>query len=455
VDVKRFWIYVHTTKVKKGWDWVELPDGRRISVPPGKYMKVFEVDGKPAFGFEDLTEEIGETPDYDYETPMCIVEEELDGAQKVARLRCRFTGRYRVSLYYDGVKVAEFWWGKLVETPQFTHVDVQVLAQQLAQQIQVPPAPPVALPIGVPAFDYIVDIYSDKVVITNPDGTTTQLSTISDLNNWLRNITGKKVRINTHVEIYDDICLSPNEYWIFGEWIHGDVYLLSGKHTIISFTRLGDTSYRGYVTNYDPQTRSSTDVSGLKLYSVYADVSIHGRSDMILRDILIHVEMTYQSFIEYIEGDIYMRGGLINIERSTLHNVYIDADFLSLDNVTSSDYMGTWVMITRYRVFIRGTVNARETLDAWIYLRHSVVWRVEAQSSAGIDLPTIDYYDVHYRVLFIGVRKGTNPYYYDPLPPGVTYRFDAENRRIIIENTTNTGYDIVLTYEITTTLPLY
>jgi hypothetical protein len=36
----------------------------------------------------------------------------------------------------------------------------------------------------IPVFDYIVDIYSDKIVITNPDGSTTQLSTIADLNNW-------------------------------------------------------------------------------------------------------------------------------------------------------------------------------------------------------------------------------------------------------------------------------
>jgi hypothetical protein len=447
VDVKRFWIYVHTTRVKKGWDWVELPDGRRVSVQPGKYMRVFEVDGKPAFGFEDLTEEIGETPDYDYETPMCIVEEELDGVQKAARLRCRFTGRYRVSLYYDGVKVAEFWWGKLAEAPQFTYIDVQALAQQ----VQVPVAPPV----GVPAFDYVVDIYSDRIVITSPDGATMQLSTIADLNNWLRNITGKRIRINAHVEVYDSIHLSPNEYWIFGEWIHGSIHLCGRNITIVSFTRLGESGYRTYVTNYNPQLNDYVDVSGLKLYSVYADVDIHGKSDMILRDVLIYVEMTHTSFIEYIEGDIYMRGAFVDVMRSTLHNVHIDADCIDLEDVTSKDYLGTWVMISRRWAPIRGTVDARYTVDAMLHLRNTVFKRVEARSSLVISLPTINWYFVHYRVVFIGVRKGSNPYYYDPLPSGVTYQFDEVNKSIVINNATDTGYDIVLTYEITTNIPLY
>jgi hypothetical protein len=443
VNVKRFWIYVHTTRVKKGWDWVELPDGRRVSVPPGKYMRVFEVDGKPAFGFEDLTEEIGETPDYDYETPMCIVEEELDGVQKAARLRCRFTGRYRVSLYYDGVKVAEFWWGKLAEAPQLTYVDVQALAQQ----IRVAPA--------LPAFDYIVDIYSDKVVVTSPNGTIIQLASVAELNNWLKNVTGKRVRINVNVEVYSDIYLSPNEYWIFGEWIHGNIYLLSGRHTIISFTRLGDKSYRGFITNYNPQVRDYVDVSGLKLYSVYADLDIHGKADMVLRDVLIYVEQTYESYIEYVVGDVHMRGGYINITRSTLHNAYIDADYILLEDVTSSDYMGAWVMIARYAITIRGAVNAKNTLDAMLYLRNSVFKTVGANSSVTIDLPTIDFWFVHYRLVFIGVRKGSNPYYYDPLPPGVTYQFDAVNKKIVINNATSNSYDIVLMYEITTVLPTY
>jgi hypothetical protein len=72
VDYKRFSIFVATTKVHKGWDYVILPDGRKISVPPGKYLKAFQE--KPlVFGLEDLTEEIGEKPDWDFDEPRCEV----------------------------------------------------------------------------------------------------------------------------------------------------------------------------------------------------------------------------------------------------------------------------------------------------------------------------------------------------------------------------------------------
>jgi hypothetical protein len=309
----------------------------------------------------------------------------------------------------------------------------------------IPPTP------TIPAFDYIVDIYSDKVVVTNPDGTTTQLSTIADLNNWLRNITGKRIRVNANVDVYDDLVFTPNEYWIFGEWIHGNVYLLSGKHTIISFTRLGDQSYRAFVSNYDPQTNTYTDVSGLKLYSIYAELDIHGTSDMVLRDILIYVEQTYVSYIKYIVGDVYMRGGYINFTGVTLRNAHIDASVLELSNVASSGGTGTWFIKT-LNAFISGAVDASNTGFAALYLRVSALISVGANSSAMINLPAINHPTLLYRVVSVGVRKGTLPgcVYVDPLPSGVTWYFDDVNRRIVINNATTGSYDIDVVCEITT-----
>jgi len=315
--------------------------------------------------------------------------------------------------------------------------------------------PPPYIPVQIPFFDYVVDIYSDRVVVTKADGTTIQLSTIADLNNWLGNITDKKIRINVNVEIYDNLMLTPNEYWFFGEWIHGSIHLFSGKYTIISFTRLGDAGYRGYVTTYNPQIRDYVDISGSKIYSVYADLDIHGKADMILRDIVICVEMAYESFIEYVDGDIYVRGGFVNIMRSTLLNAYIEADFISLEDVTSREYTGAWIMISRIWADIRGTVDASNTLVAILYFRNTVLKNIEALSSVTIDLPTINYYSIHYRIVFIGIRKGSNPYYHDPLPSNITCYFDEANRKIVINNTTENAYNIVLTYEITTVLPAY
>ena len=104
VDVRKFWLYVYNTKVAKGWDWVKLPDGRVVKVTPGKYVKVFSE--KPlVFGFEDLTEEIGQKPDYDYDEPRVKVVSESGLFVKVVELECYFGGAYDGALYYGNVKV--------------------------------------------------------------------------------------------------------------------------------------------------------------------------------------------------------------------------------------------------------------------------------------------------------------------------------------------------------------
>lgn len=76
--IRDMWIYVHHTNTRKGWNWLILPSGERLSVPSGKYVQVKEV--KPGrvwqVGFEDLTEEIeSDNPvDWDYDEPLLTVE---------------------------------------------------------------------------------------------------------------------------------------------------------------------------------------------------------------------------------------------------------------------------------------------------------------------------------------------------------------------------------------------
>jgi hypothetical protein len=155
--------------VKKGYDWVELPDGRKINVSEGKYMKIFKVDDKDAFGFEDLTEEIGETPDYDFETPMCVILDETGETDISVSLDCKFTGRYRISLYYDGIKISEFWWGKLRDFPSFTYTKPSAVAfrQNIAYtsppvgDLDTYPSRPIGIDLPSPSLVTDIDIVFD------------------------------------------------------------------------------------------------------------------------------------------------------------------------------------------------------------------------------------------------------------------------------------------------------
>jgi hypothetical protein len=439
VDVKKFWIYVHTTKVKKGWDWVELPDGSRVSVPEGKYVKVMTIGNKTAIGFEDLTEEIGDKPDWDFSTPLCIVDEEVDGVQKVAKLRCRFTGRYHVSLFYEGLKVSEFWWGKTFDAPSFSYLDVQSLAQQL----QIAPAP--AVP-AMPAFDYVIDIYANKIVVTDAYGNTVAtLNTINDLNSWLSNVRGKKIRINANVEVYDTLYLTSNEYWIFGEWIHSTIYLIEKNISIYSFTSLGDSMMMNYVRNEPPPSYKYLDVSGLRLFAPYADLNIFAEEGSMQSGVVIVVGNTSQSFLGNIDGDIYIAGSMINIMDSRLRNSVILAQYLSLDNVYGENYEGTWLIISLGNTELKNT-STKNCGYSNAYLKFIRRVSVGANSTATLPLEIPDAWNGMVVVDGIYVPSGDTIYAFNPVPSGITYQIDLSQKAIVITNNTSNSYTIVVIY---------
>jgi hypothetical protein len=123
VNLKLFNIYVRDTRVRKGYDWLVLPDGRRVSVAPGKYMLITP----SGFGFEDMTEEIGEKPDYDYNEPVCVVSESGFVVRTVT-VKCRLDGVTTVDLYYgDKLVVPEIRAGREY-TGGFTYVSLRDVA---------------------------------------------------------------------------------------------------------------------------------------------------------------------------------------------------------------------------------------------------------------------------------------------------------------------------------------
>ena len=123
VDVRRFKIYVATTGVWKGYDYIVMPDGRKVSVSPGKYLTVFSE--KPLiFGFEDMTEEIGESPDWDFDEPKLEVVEETGVFKRRVKLRATYTAVYEVYLYFDNTLLYRF-------TPGFYSVDIEFIYTEI------------------------------------------------------------------------------------------------------------------------------------------------------------------------------------------------------------------------------------------------------------------------------------------------------------------------------------
>jgi len=176
---------------------------------------------------------------------------------------------------------------------------------------------------SIPAFDYIIDIYSDKVVITDAYGNTTQLSTIADLNNWLKNITGKKIRINANVEVTADVTLTSNEYWIFGNTLQY-LWLLS-RVTLYAYAPIG------WLVNCDPSKLSDfdrqyqrfdtcrEDISGSIInidYGFYVDIA---GSETALNNIFIYADNVAYAGFENLNGaSILARGGDIDLYTATV-----------------------------------------------------------------------------------------------------------------------------------------
>ena len=98
--MKRFNTYVVNTGVRKYWDYLILPDGRTVRIPDGKYFKIFSL--RPmVFGIEDLTEEIGQWVDWDYDEPKIEVLEITSAKPPHGRLRLSVEAKLTNRLYID------------------------------------------------------------------------------------------------------------------------------------------------------------------------------------------------------------------------------------------------------------------------------------------------------------------------------------------------------------------
>lgn len=112
VDVKRLWIFMPAIRWGVGWDWAVDPTGRRIPIPPGKYVKIFST--RPLkFGFEDIIEEarLREKPDWDYDEPVCEAREEKSWGLTENKVRvtltCENRGDWGKVLWYGDVRLGE------------------------------------------------------------------------------------------------------------------------------------------------------------------------------------------------------------------------------------------------------------------------------------------------------------------------------------------------------------
>jgi hypothetical protein len=316
-----------------------------------------------------------------------------------------------------------------------------------------PPPPPVPS-VSVPIFDYTIDIYADKIVVTDASGNTVAtLSTIDDLNNWLKNVRGKKIRINVNDVVMQDLVLTSNEYWIYGEWIDANVRILEPNTTIYSWAPMGNKEYALFVTNKSPDTNDFVDASGLRLYAfTYADVDIEGKQGVFtLQDIIIYVAWSVASYIKFASGDVYIQGADIWLQDSSLRNAYVVA-WKELYLVRVAGNLGNWIMIS-YSDTAVVDCSLTDVRYAYLSLTRKEGVAVNPNSSATINLLYLSIGSnlggIWYYVKTIGLLKQTGKTLnsaIDPLPSGVTWSIDPDNAQLTITNNTTSTLNIQVVY---------
>jgi hypothetical protein len=316
-------------------------------------------------------------------------------------------------------------------------------------KIPIPTAPPSLPPISIPAFDYIIDIYADKVVVNDAYGNTVAtLSTVNDLNNWFKNVRNKKIRINANVVVTQDLVLTSNEYWIFGEWINANVYILESNTTIYSWAPMGNDVNDAYVSNWSPDTGDYTEAHGLRFYAfTFADVDIEGiEGGFTLQNIIIYVAYSSTSFIEYVSGDIYINGEYIYISDSVLRNAYIVA-WMVLYFYNVKGNQGIWIIISCSHTDAE-QVSLDNVLSAYMSLTRYEDIAINPNSSATINLLNFGGGGA-YCVKVIGLLQQsttTTNTALNPLPSGITWSINPDTAQLTITNSTSQLQNIEVVY---------
>jgi hypothetical protein len=201
----------------------------------------------------------------------------------------------------------------------------QPIQQQVQQQIAKMPH----------EFDYVVDIYTDRIEITDRNGSKTTLNSIDDLNNWLLGINGKDILIWNNGDMEGTLKLTSNRYVINGRPTRFEIVLTQPNidlyhltpsikvkeretnfYTIRNITMVGEPSEYG--TIYRP---APIPISNVNIFAVGTTIEISSNpyeTNEIYQN--IHVTAINSPYISVsgIRGGVIADGIIVQIEKSEL-----------------------------------------------------------------------------------------------------------------------------------------
>jgi hypothetical protein len=181
--------------------------------------------------------------------------------------------------------------------------DIKREIEDLVKKI-VPPVTPSA---GLTFYDYIIEIYDMNNIVVKSASETITLSSLADLNNWIKNTRDKKIMIIAYKPVSDYIALTRNFYYIIGNY-----YLMINiieQNTTVIIDGIVEGLY-----NYDPIQGDCVDISNSIIkaqYVYFMNIKNAGAINTLIANV----------------GEVMIRG-------TTINYIYIDAEILDVMNIT-------------------------------------------------------------------------------------------------------------------------
>jgi hypothetical protein len=206
-------------------------------------------------------------------------------------------------------------------------------------------------------FDYIINLYTDKIDITGSDGSKTTLNTIDELNKWLTSVTGKNILIWNNGYMSGDFEPTSNRYVVMGLPTRFRTVLKNSDMDIYYFAQHNpeEESTTNYMTNY-----GEYQLNNVNIFAIGQPIIIDSPSDEHLENIHITAIGSRYFYVKLISGGVTAIASHADIYDSALvDGLMLTAGTAEILNtiVGKHLYLDIGYMSTRPEIYLTDTVH--------------------------------------------------------------------------------------------------
>jgi hypothetical protein len=293
-------------------------------------------------------------------------------------------------------------------------------------------------------FDYVINLYTDKIEITGYDGSSTTLSTISDLNTWLTSISGKNILIWNNGNMTGDFIPTSNRYVVMGNPTRFRTVLKNSDMDLYYLVQGLPEDLNDYsISNFGNYT-----INNVNIFAIGHPIIIDSSTGEYNENIHITAIGSYYFSVRMITGGVTAVANHAEIYDSVL------LDGLMLTAGTAeilNTIVGERLYLDIGYIDAGPEINPYNVHMAYYYIENIPVFFLGMMpyQTLSADIKTIGISGE--TITITGVYKGLPNGIVIPLQisgDDVRVTVDTDNKKIIVLNNTGNSIDIIVTYSI-------